>query len=221
MNIYQARNRLKELSGQILNKGDAMTGAEATAALAEWNLCEKAITLHANAARLSGGLPGDDGSPVPGSGGQPVANKDLRGKASEYAPLGFSTDQLKSMHQAMSSNSPYAIRTKAFSSVDALLPADLQSSVVGPQYEGRLLDHLQILPTQAPSIEYIRHTSTTGSPAITAEGSPKPELVFVTDSIVVAAQKIAAHAAISWETKIRGRGGCAAGHPQAGLRGCA
>ena len=55
-------------------------------------------------------------------------------------------------------------------------------------------------PTQAPSCEYIRHTSTTGTPAIVAEGAVKPELVFNTDTIVVAAQKLAAHTATSWES---------------------
>jgi len=153
--------------------------------------------------RFAGGHALDDtnGDPVKGTGGQGFPNPEgLRGKASELAPLGFTSDQLQAMHAAMSSKSSYAIKTKAYFTVDALLPPDLQPSVVGPQYEGRLLDHLPIFPTNAPSIEYIRHTSTTGAPAITAEGAQKPELVFVTDSIVVAAQKIAAHAAISWES---------------------
>ena len=149
------------------------------------------------------GSPGESGAVPAGMGGQQFPKPEgLRGTASELAPLGFSTVQLKSMHEAAQSRSPFQIRTKAatFNSGDSLLPPELQPSVVGPTYEGRLLDHLPILPTSAPSIEYIRHTSTTGAPAITAEGAAKPELVFVTDSVIVAAQKIACHAAISWES---------------------
>ena len=52
----------------------------------------------------------------------------------------------------------------------------------------------------APSLEYIRHTSTTGAPAIVAEGDVKPELVFNTDKVVATPEKIAAHTAVSWES---------------------
>jgi HK97 family phage major capsid protein len=124
----------------------------------------------------------------------------FRGKAHQYAPIDVPTESLKSMHGAIASQSPFAIKTKSFSTVDSLLPSELQSSVVGPQHETRLLDRLPVLPTSAPSIEYIRHLSTTGVPAITAEGQPKPELQFNTDRVIVAAQKIACHAALSWET---------------------
>lgn len=55
------------------------------------------------------------------------------GKAKDLAPLGFGEDQLKVMHEAVRSRQSLALRTKAFSSTDSLLPAELQQSVVGPQ----------------------------------------------------------------------------------------
>jgi HK97 family phage major capsid protein len=124
----------------------------------------------------------------------------FRGKATQYAPIDLSTDTLKQMHGAIQTQTPFVVKTKDFSSVDSLLPSELQSTVVGPQHETRLLERLPVLPTSAPSIEYIRHLSTTGTPAVTAEGAVKPELKFNTDRVIVAAQKIACHAAMSWET---------------------
>jgi HK97 family phage major capsid protein len=62
-----------------------------------------------------------------------------------------------------------------------------------------LLDHLPVQPIEAPSLEYVVHNSTTGAPAIVAEGAAKPELVFNTESLIATPQKIAAHTSTSWE----------------------
>jgi HK97 family phage major capsid protein len=97
---------------------------------------------------------------------------------------------------------PYAIQVeqRAFSTVDSLLPPSLQPVIVGPQYENRLLNRLPIVLTEAPSIEYVRHTSTTGTPALVAEVAVKPDLVMVTDKVILPMQKLAAHTGISWES---------------------
>ena len=124
----------------------------------------------------------------------------LRAKGAQVAPLRFADEHLKAMHDAVTHRQSFAIKTKDFNTVDSLLPSQLQPTVVGPQYEGRLLDRLPVQAIDAPSLEYIRHTSTTGSPAITAEGAPKPELKFNTDKVIATAQKLAAHTGISWES---------------------
>lgn len=144
------------------------------------------------AAQLHSGLGGarEGVNPRPGT----------RLKGAQVFPLAFEDVHLKAMHEAVAHRQSFAIKTKAFNSVDSLLPSQLQPTVVGPQYEGRLLDRLPVQVIDAPSLEYIRHTSTTGAPAITAEGAPKPELVFNTDKIVATAQKLAAHTGISWES---------------------
>ncbi len=133
------------------------------------------------------------------SGGVPQFSG-LRSKMSDIAPLGFGEQQLKEMHQAVVSRQSYAIKRKDFSSVDSLLPPQLSSEVIGPQYEDRIADHLPAQATTAPSWEYIRHTSTTGAVAPVGEGEAKPELVFVTDKVVVPMIKLAAHAATSHES---------------------
>lgn len=136
-----------------------------------------------------------------GIGGAGSAQRpSFRGTAAQFAPIDLPVEGLKSMHDAMTSQSNFAITTKSFSTVDSLLPPELQAEVVGPVHETRLLDRLPVLPTSAPSIEYVRHVSTTGAPAVTAEGAVKPELVLNTDKVSVAMQKIACHSALSWET---------------------
>lgn len=124
----------------------------------------------------------------------------FRGTAAQFAPIDLPVEGLKSMHAAMASQSNFVIKTKSFSTVDPLLPPELQAEVIGPQHETRLLDRLPVLPTSAPSIEFLRHVSTTGTPAVTAEGAVKPELILNTDKVIVAMQKIACHSALSWES---------------------
>lgn len=133
-----------------------------------------------------------------GAGGQ-VVTKTVQLTGRETAPLAFDESDLQVMHKAIQSRQPMMIKTKAFSSPDTQLPAQLSPQVIGPVHENRLLDRL---PTQAigsPSYEYIRHNSTTGAPAVVAEGAPKPELVLNTDTLIATAQKIAAHTGTSWE----------------------
>lgn len=80
-------------------------------------------SVHGQAQRFSANM---------GSGERPQPFG-IRGKAKDLAPLGFGEDQLKVMHEAVRSRQSLALRTKAFSSTDSLLPAELQQSVVGPQ----------------------------------------------------------------------------------------
>ncbi len=123
----------------------------------------------------------------------------MRTKGAQAVPLGFDENELRAMHEAVSHRQSYALKTKAFNSVDSLLPAQLQPWVVGPQYEGRLLDHLPVQPIEAPSLEYIVHTGTIGPPAIVPEGGVKPEVTFNTESVIATPQKIAGNAATTWE----------------------
>lgn len=73
-------------------------------------------------------------------------------------PLHFDETKLKAMHDAVVHRQSYvSIKTKAFSlSVSSLIPAQLQPTVVGPQYEGRLLDRLPVQPIDAPSLEWVQ-----------------------------------------------------------------
>ncbi len=115
-------------------------------------------------------------------------------------PLEFDQAQLKGMHQAVLSRQSFQIQTKDFNSPVSQLPAQLYPTVLGPIHENRLMERLPTLPIEAPSLEYIRHTGTTGVPAVTAEGAVKPELVFAIDKLIATPLKVACHAATSWET---------------------
>jgi hypothetical protein len=45
-------------------------------------------------------------------------------------------------------------------------------------HEGRIVDRLSGYAIDSPSIEFIRHVSTTGAAALVAEGAAKPETVL-------------------------------------------
>jgi HK97 family phage major capsid protein len=93
------------------------------------------------------------------------------------------------------------IRVKAFSSVDPLLPAQLFPSVIGRIHENRLLDRLPVTSMSAPSLEFLVHQSSTGTPALTAEGATKPDITLNFVSSIITAQKIACTFGLSWETE--------------------
>ena len=200
MNILEIRRRQAEIRDQILTTNKAHDAgrisnkafiAEVQPLMDEW----EELMSHQKAYNAASGFNTNTDA---GPQRQPSG---FRAKAQQVAPIDLSVDTLKSMHRGNSvADADFAIQTKSFNTVDSLLPPELQAEVVGPEHETRLLERLPVLPTSAPSIEYIRHVSTTGTPAITAEGAAKPELVLNTDRVIVAAQKIACHGALSWET---------------------
>jgi HK97 family phage major capsid protein len=114
------------------------------------------------------------------------------------SPLVFSENALKGLHQAAVSKQSYT--TKAFASVDGLLPAQLDGAVLGIQHENRLLDRLPSIGIAAPSYEYIRHTGSTGTPGVVAEGGLKPDVVLETDSVIATVVKLAATFGLSRES---------------------
>jgi HK97 family phage major capsid protein len=124
-----------------------------------------------------------------------VDTKAVKGNAS---PLAFSEQSLKGLHQAVMSNQSFS--TKAFSTVDGLLPAQLDGSVLGIIHESRLLDKIPSISISAPSYEYIRHTGSTGAPTVVAEGFPKPDVVLETDQVIATVSKLAATFGLSRES---------------------
>jgi HK97 family phage major capsid protein len=157
---------------------------------------------------------GDDAAPTPEGVLRP---------GREVNPLGFSHADLKMAHEAIMRRQPYEIRAKSggftqnatiktpgtFSSPVSALPPQLWPTVVHPEHENRILDRLPATQIGAPSIEFIQHVSSTGTPLVVAEGATKPEISFQTQKIVLPALKIACHIAITWEsiTDTAGNGG--------------
>jgi HK97 family phage major capsid protein len=137
------------------------------------------------------------------AGEQPeITTRTLTGR--ELAPLSFSEASLKAMYKAYLDRQPFTIRaeTKAFSTVDSLLPPQLDPYVVEEIHEWRILDRLPCISITAPSWEYITHNfaSDTGGPGIVAEGGTKPEYVPAATSSTVSVEKLAFHTGISYET---------------------
>jgi capsid protein len=126
-----------------------------------------------------------------------VTTKAIGQTGREVSPLAFDDDSLRALHSAAVSGQ--SLRIKAFSSPDSQLPAQLYPVPIGPAHENRLLDRLPTMAITAPSMEYIRHSSTSGAAAVVAEGGLKPEIVMNTTPMTATAQKIAAHVGTSWE----------------------
>lgn len=116
----------------------------------------------------------------------------------EVNPLRFSDASVRSMYDAITKRQNVSV--KAFSTVDGLIPAQLAPYILEKLHENRLLDYLPVQSISAPSYEIIVHNSTSGSPAPTAEGATKPEVVLNTTSQTLTAIKLAAHVGISYES---------------------
>jgi HK97 family phage major capsid protein len=122
------------------------------------------------------------------------------GTASRLAPLGFDTEQLRRLQTAAQRGESARLESRAgFSTAESLLPAELWPYPIGQIHEARLLDSLPGVAMETASIEFVRHTSTTGAAAPTGEGAAKPEVVFNTDALTAHAVKLAAHNGLSWE----------------------
>lgn len=113
--------------------------------------------------------------------------------------MNFDVEELRRLQVAAQRGEHARIEARDFSTADPLLPATLQPVVVAAQHESRLLDRLPAIAIDQPSTVFIRHVSTTGVPAVTAEGQPKSELVMNTDALTATAKKLACHTATSYE----------------------
>jgi HK97 family phage major capsid protein len=137
-------------------------------------------------------------------GTQTIKNGRRTGR--EVAPLTLPEPALKALYDAHESGQSIRVKaafqpeTKAFSTVDPLLPPQLQPGIVEQIHEWRLLDHLPTQAISAPSMEFIKHTSSTGSPGTVSEGGLKPDVTINTTSSIVTAYKLAATFGLSRES---------------------
>lgn len=128
----------------------------------------------------------------------PALNDD--GVLGQAPPIHFDIDVLRRAHEQLRMGQNAQMESRAFiSGVDAMLPSTLYPQVVGQVHENRLLDRIPAQAIDAPSIEFIRHISSTGTPGITAEGAVKPEVVMNFDHLTATLVKIAGHSAIPME----------------------
>jgi hypothetical protein len=127
------------------------------------------------------------------------------------SPMAFSEPTLKAMYKAYVDGQPLSVKaeSKAFSTVDPLLPAQLDPIVVPQFHEWRILDHLPAIGINAPSYEFIIHSfsgdtlgggSVSSASIVVSEGGTKPEYIPDVTSSVATAVKLALHTGISRET---------------------
>lgn len=127
----------------------------------------------------------------------------LRGSinsAGRLSPLHCPTEELRRLHTA-AQRGQQAAYERRFTSADSLLPPDLYPFPIAAQHENRLLDKLPGYAIDLPSVEFVRHISTTGTAASVAEGSLKPEITLNVDKLVATAAKLSGHLALSTEIR--------------------
>lgn len=129
-----------------------------------------------------------DGVP---SGFEPGSKDFGKGRAPSLA---MDESTLRELHDGLIHRKSFRteIGTKA-SDIGGMLPAQLVPGVVGRRHEpARIMQYLPAGPMGAPSIEYLRHNSTTGAAATVAPGTLKPAVTMNIDTILARASKIAA-----------------------------
>ena len=120
--------------------------------------------------------------------------------AGRLSPLHCPTEELRRLHTA-AQRGEQAAYERRFTSADSLLPPELFPYPVGQIHESRLLDRLPGYGIDLPSVEFVRHISTTGAAASVPEGSLKPEITLNVDKLVAAAVKLSGHLALSTEIR--------------------
>ena len=102
-----------------------------------------------------------------------------------------SEDQLRGLHEAVLSHKSYKFQVDT-KDVSSLMPATLIPGVVGVAHEPtRIMDLLPSTSMSTPVIEYIQHTSTTGTAGTVAPGGLKPSVTLNTVKLEARARKIA------------------------------
>lgn len=207
---------LKSLAEQVAEDTSASYDAKSAALTAIGSaLATRQQAIAGAKAWSMAGAP-EDGRPPAGVGGplaapipavQQIAPPLVPGVRGKAPALAISDAAMRALFDAGQHRTSYAtkaydtdVQAKAYTTVVPNLPPQLATEVLGPQHEGRLLDRLPVMTIQTPSIEFLQHSSTTGAPAITAEGAAKPELVFNVTTLSCTPAKIAAHVGISWES---------------------
>lgn len=114
------------------------------------------------------------------------------------SPLSIDPDAAHEMYESIVSHKSFrsnvffkdaGIAATPSSAVPAnLLPGVLRLNITEPT---RVASFIPTISTSAPSIEYLRHSGTTGSAAITAPGDLKPEVTLATDKVIVSVSKLA------------------------------
>jgi HK97 family phage major capsid protein len=202
----ELRGMLDESLSQATRSGREEMRANERAMLGELRALEGRIThQEAEVARAGdpASWPGAANRQMTG-GGDRCGRVALEHRASRVLPLRFKHEEMQRMHEALKRGESCSINAdleqRAFFSPDSMLPAALYPWPIQQiEHEPRLADKFAGYATEAPSIEFVQHTGTTGAAGLVAEGAAKPELVFELAQLTLPMQKIACHLGLTWE----------------------
>jgi len=197
MNIVEINRIKRELAEQVgsITKNHSLTIAQKSAQLdqVEQKMAEMR-THEANSRRFSNIMHGT------GDIWQPRTK--AMGRPSSAPAIMPDPEQTEALFNAVRTKQSLRVevQTKATTAIGGVAPAVLLPGLLERTHEPqRIMDALPATAMSAPSVAYLRHNSTTGSPATVAPGGLKPELSFLVDSVTIRAAKIAAHVAVNDE----------------------
>jgi HK97 family phage major capsid protein len=192
-NIIEARTALRNLAAKAQATVDnkSMTNAQKKTVLEGLDIELKThlatLEVHKTAGMLMGG-----GESMQSSLYNSGFGFDLGAPRVGNAPNLMPTeDQLRGLHEAVLSHKSFKLQvdTKA---VSDLVPDQLVPGIVAlPHEPTRIMDLLPTATMGSAVIEYIRHTSTTGTAGMVAPGGLKPSVTLVTAKLEARAHKIA------------------------------
>ncbi|MBT1001185.1 phage major capsid protein [Paenarthrobacter sp. DKR-5] len=197
-NTIEARRAIAELAtkSQAILKNNRLSNVEKKTALdgltIELKQHQETLKLHDEAKRLM------VGGSAPGYGESPIAKNIAAGIATKGASVPTLSVPDDALEQAFSSlkgggnfRAELGMKDAASSiTTDGQLPPQFIGLVDKPFEPVRILDHLPTTPTQAPSVEFIVHASSSASAAAVAAGSAYPETSLATTQTIIKLEKL-------------------------------
>ena len=118
--------------------------------------------------------------------------------AGRLSPMHCPTEELRRLHNA-AQRGEGASYERRFTTAVPEIPPELFPYPTAAIHDLRILNRLPGYAITAPSVEYVRHISTTGAAAPVAEGELKPEVTLNVDKLTATAVKLAGHLSLSRE----------------------
>ena len=112
--------------------------------------------------------------------------------AGRLSPLACPPEELRRLHSA-ALRGEGASYERRFTTAVPDIPPELSRNPTAAIHDLRILNRLPGYGITAPSVEYVRHISTTGTAGPVAEGALKPEVTLVVDKLTATAVKLAGH----------------------------
>jgi HK97 family phage major capsid protein len=203
--VQRIENRAEQLRAQIESyllecragtgdELDAVQSAKFRAMNGDLHDLESRAAFERSELERCGSLPGNLAARVAGLS-RPVRGGTTAGQLSPLAPP---VEELRRLHDTVQRGQNATFERRFTSAVD-LLPPELFPYPIAQIHEDRLLNFLPGFQIELPSVEYVRHVSTTGSAGAVAEGQPKPRVELVVDKLIAAAVKLSALLSLSRE----------------------